>query len=94
MANGIEPSHAESFAVISDIHGNVHALREVVRLIRQRDSQNVLVLGDLLTYGCAPNAVIELLQELQRERRCVFVKGNHPAVKALILLFVIVKIVI
>jgi len=70
-------SNIDRFAVVSDIHGNIYALKALVHYIRQHDIANVLILGDVLTYGCDPNAVIELLKELQSERRCIFIKGNH-----------------
>lgn len=73
----VRMSNIDRFVVISDIHGNIYALRALVHYIRQHDISNVLILGDVLTYGCDPNAVIELLKELQSERRCIFIKGNH-----------------
>ena len=57
-------SKIQRFAVVSDIHGNLSALQEVVNYIRKEDIPKVLVLGDLLTYGCEPNGVIALLKEL------------------------------
>ena len=73
----IKMSSVQRFAVVSDIHGNFCALQEVVSYIRKEDIPKVFILGDLLTYGCEPNGVITLLKELNDERCCIFIKGNH-----------------
>lgn len=60
-------------AIISDIHGNLEAFREVLRDIDRSHIEQVLCLGDNIGYGPDPEAVIELIQE--REIPCVM--GNH-----------------
>jgi predicted phosphodiesterase len=64
-------------AVISDIHGNAPAYREALRLARRRGFDQLVILGDLLTYGCEPLAVLELTQEAVARDRAVLIKGNH-----------------
>jgi predicted phosphodiesterase len=60
-------------AIISDIHGNLEAFREVLKDIDGSHIEQVLCLGDNIGYGPDPEAVIELIRE--REIPCVM--GNH-----------------
>lgn len=60
-------------ALISDLHGNAIALREVLRSIEARGADQVLCLGDVATLGVAPGEVIDMLRRLQ----CRCIMGNH-----------------
>jgi putative phosphoesterase len=60
-------------ALISDIHGNAIALREVLRAIERTGADQVICLGDVATLGVAPGAVIDTLRGL----RCPCIMGNH-----------------
>ena len=57
-------------AVISDVHANLEALQEVLRLVQ---GMELYCLGDLVGYGAEPNEVVDAL----RQRRAVCVLGNH-----------------
>jgi putative phosphoesterase len=60
-------------ALISDIHANEVALRAVLTEIRRTGVDQVICLGDVATLGPRPNAVIEILGELD----CLCIMGNH-----------------
>jgi len=60
-------------AVISDIHGNLHALESVLRSIDAESPDAVWCLGDLVGYGPQPNRCCELVAE----RADVCLIGNH-----------------
>ncbi len=61
-------------AVISDIHGNVLALEAVLAdLERQGGADHIVVAGDIVAYGPAPNEVFALLQGLPNAH---FLLGN------------------
>ncbi len=60
--------------VVSDIHGNLHALDAVLEAAGEVDS--VWNLGDTVGYGAFPNEVVERM----RERATVNVRGNHDRV--------------
>lgn len=62
-------------AVISDIHGNIYALMEVLKEIEQDNIDFTLCLGDLVGYGPHPNEVIALL----RKNNIPCIKGNYDA---------------
>jgi predicted phosphodiesterase len=60
-------------ALISDIHGNLHALRAVLSDIEKHGVEEIICLGDVVGYGPEPGACLELVNE-----RCVAaIRGNH-----------------
>ena len=60
-------------AVISDIHGNRHALDAVLAAIADAGIDEVWSLGDLVGYGAEPDACVELTLD----RCAVSLAGNH-----------------
>jgi predicted phosphodiesterase len=60
-------------AVISDIHGNLHALESVLRYIDAESPDELWCLGDLVGYGPRPNRCCTLVAE----RADVCLIGNH-----------------
>ena len=59
--------------VISDIHGNLHALRAVLDDLDSTGVDGIICLGDVVGYGPHPGECLELVQE-----RCMgCVRGNH-----------------
>ncbi len=59
--------------VISDIHGNLHALEAVLDAVDDEAPDVVWCLGDLVGYGPRPNACCALV----RERADLCLVGNH-----------------
>jgi predicted phosphodiesterase len=59
-------------AVLSDVHGNVEALRAVLADVRDAGVDRVVVCGDL-TWGPEPAEVARMIQDLPG---AVFVRGN------------------
>jgi len=60
-------------AVISDIHGNGHALEAVLEEIGASECEEVWCLGDLVGYGASPDACVELT----RRYATICLAGNH-----------------
>ena len=60
-------------AVISDIHGNLHALRAVLDAVGGEEVDALWCLGDLVGYGPRPN---ECCEEVERAASLCLV-GNH-----------------
>jgi putative phosphoesterase len=60
-------------AILSDIHGNIHALEKVMRDIDERSPDRIVCLGDLVGYGVFPNEVVGLI----RERNIPTIMGNY-----------------
>ena len=50
-------------AVLSDIHGNRHALEAVLDDVRARGAGELWCLGDVVGYGADPAACIALIRE-------------------------------
>jgi putative phosphoesterase len=64
---------AHRIALISDIHGNELALRQVLTDVRRVGVDQIACLGDVATLGPRPQAVLELVR-----RECdIFILGNH-----------------
>jgi predicted phosphodiesterase len=61
------------FAIISDIHGNLEAFREVLADLDEQGIEEVICLGDCVGYGPDSGKVLELLWE----REIPSVLGNH-----------------
>jgi len=62
-------------AIISDIHGNLPALEEVIKRIDEIKAEAVYCLGDTVGYGPFPNECVEIVQQ----RCAVTLKGNHDS---------------
>jgi predicted phosphodiesterase len=61
------------YAVISDIHANLHALHAAFARIDELEVDDVICLGDIVGYGPDPDRCLDLVT-----RRCgVSVMGNH-----------------
>lgn len=58
--------------VMADIYGNLPALEAILRQADADDIDDILVLGDVVGYGPAPGACIDLL----RTRGCHVLQGN------------------
>ncbi len=68
------------YLILSDMHANWDAFEAVLRRARRKRFDAVLVLGDLVGYGAAPNQVVEAVRALPGK---VFtVRGNHDKVVA------------
>jgi putative phosphoesterase len=61
------------FAVISDVHGNLPALRRVLDHIRTRGVDAVINLGDVASAPLWPRETVDALAELQ----AFTIRGNH-----------------
>lgn len=66
------------YLILSDMHGNVEALEAVLRKVRRKKFGAVLMLGDVVGYGAAPNQVVEALTGLRG--RMHRIRGNHDKV--------------
>ncbi len=65
------------YAILSDVHGNLEALRAVLADCRP-DVDGVLCLGDLVGYGADPDACVDILAG----QAATLVAGNHEHVVA------------
>ena len=60
-------------AVLSDIHGNRHALEAVLDDVRDSACDEIWCLGDVVGYGAEPDACVERISE----RAAICLAGNH-----------------
>jgi len=68
------------YLILSDMHANWDAFEVVLRRARRKRFDAVLVLGDLVGYGAAPNQVVEGVRSLGP--KLYTVRGNHDKVVA------------
>jgi diadenosine tetraphosphatase ApaH/serine/threonine PP2A family protein phosphatase len=61
------------FAVVSDIHSNLHALEAVLADIRAEAPDEIVCLGDVVGYGPHPNECVDAI----REHAALSLCGNH-----------------
>ncbi|MHA2297090.1 MAG: metallophosphoesterase family protein [Candidatus Hodarchaeales archaeon] len=65
------------FAVISDIHSNLPALREVFKDIFELEINHIICLGDIIGYGPFPLECIDSLLKAKNMSSLYVLKGNH-----------------
>jgi len=68
------------YLILSDMHANWDAFETVLRRARRKRFDAVLVLGDLVGYGAAPNQVVDAVRQMGS--RLFTVRGNHDKVAA------------
>jgi diadenosine tetraphosphatase ApaH/serine/threonine PP2A family protein phosphatase len=61
------------FAIFSDVHSNLEALKAVMVDARERRCTHFICLGDVVGYNANPHECIQIVRELD----CPVVKGNH-----------------
>ncbi len=62
-----------AYAVISDIHANLHALNAVLRDIEKRNVDEIFFTGDIVGYGPRPDVCIDIIK-----KNCkILIAGNH-----------------
>ena len=62
------------YLILSDIHSNLDALEAILQTMERGSWDRVVVLGDLVGYGGAPNAVIDRIRDLNP---VAIIRGNH-----------------
>lgn len=64
-------------AILSDIHGNLHALKEVIKDLSSHDVESIVLLGDLIDYGMQSNETVKLIKEEFPSKIICNIWGNH-----------------
>ena len=63
------------YAILSDIHGNLFALEEIINDFKDIDS--IILLGDLIDYGMQSNEVVEYIKDKLSSKIICNIWGNH-----------------
>ena len=63
--------------VVSDVHGNAQALAAGLAQLERERIEHLVMLGDLLSYGCRPLEVLERMAAAARRWPTTFLVGNH-----------------
>ena len=65
------------YAILSDIHGNLYALNEVIIDLNNENAESIILLGDLIDYGMQSNEVVDLIRKKLSSRIICNIWGNH-----------------
>lgn len=63
--------------ILSDIHGNLSALDQILKREKLTEFSGVILLGDLIDYGPRSNEVIKRIREIPVGQMLVNIWGNH-----------------
>ena len=61
------------FAILGDIHANIHALAAVLEDAEEHSCNQYVCLGDIVGYNAYPSECVDVIRDLD----CPVVKGNH-----------------
>lgn len=65
------------YAILSDIHGNLFALKEVINDLNNQNIDSIILLGDLIDYGMQSNEVIDFVKDNLSSKIICNIWGNH-----------------
>jgi len=65
------------YAILSDIHGNLFALSEVIKDLNNQNIDSIVLLGDLIDYGMQSNEVISFIKDNLSSNIICNIWGNH-----------------
>lgn len=65
------------YAILSDIHGNLHALLKIMEDLNKQDIKGIFLLGDLIDYGMQSNEVVEYFKHDFSGNILCNIWGNH-----------------
>lgn len=65
------------YAILSDIHGNLFALKEVISDLKNEDIDSMIILGDLIDYGMQSNEVVNYIKDNLSSKIICNIWGNH-----------------
>jgi serine/threonine protein phosphatase 1 len=63
--------------LIGDIHANIQELQSLLPLLKLQKGDELIFLGDYIDKFSYTRETLVLLEDLQAEYTCVFIKGNH-----------------
>jgi predicted phosphodiesterase len=67
-------------AILGDLHANAGALRGALAVIDRIGCDEMIFLGDLLTYGIDVEETLELVLSRASQDNAVLLRGNHDAI--------------
>ena len=63
------------YAIISDIHSNVHTLKVALDCIEKDNVDEIICLGDIVGYNANPSECIEIIRHHPKIKKVI--RGNH-----------------
>lgn len=65
------------FAILSDIHGNIYALKKCFEYIEKLNIDGIIWCGDYITDIPRPNEVLDFIKETMKKYTTYIIKGNR-----------------
>lgn len=66
----------EVITVVSDLHSNKRAIKAALEVVKQRRTDKLIILGDILTYGIDTVETMEMIQK-ELDGGAELITGNH-----------------
>jgi predicted phosphodiesterase len=66
--------------VIGDIHANLYALDAAIDEIEKNECNELIFMGDILTYGIDVMGVVEKIVTISQTIKTILLRGNHDAI--------------
>lgn len=67
----------EKIAAIGDIHGCLQTLNALLAKLSTYENYTFVFIGDYIDRGNDSKGVVDRLIAFEKERKCVFIRGNH-----------------
>lgn len=67
----------EKVLILSDLHGNLSALNQILKTEKLAEYVGVILLGDLIDYGPRSNEVVQKIKEIPKRQLLINIWGNH-----------------
>lgn len=68
---------SQKIVAIGDIHGCVRSLKTLWNQLKPHKDATHVFIGDYIDRGPDSKGVVDFLLEVQYDRKCVFLRGNH-----------------
>lgn len=65
------------YAILSDIHGNLFAIKTVKKDLEKYSVDGIIMLGDIIDYGMQSNEVVQYIRTHLQEKIVCNIWGNH-----------------
>lgn len=69
----------EVITVISDLHSNKRAVKAALDAVKQKRTDRLVILGDILTYGIDVNEVVDMVGD-SIQNGALLIRGNHDEI--------------
>jgi serine/threonine protein phosphatase 1 len=70
-------TNSENIIAIGDIHGCCRSIEALLEKMSIYEDSQLVFIGDYIDRGPCSREVVDLMLELNEQRNCIFLRGNH-----------------